>query len=96
MSDYIERQKAIDAVMETFKRIPTTAIRAMVSIKALPSADVVQVVHGKWTRILLRNEKGGCIGAEMICSECGSPNGHDEKTRFCPNCGAKMDREEET
>ena len=62
-------------------------------IKSIQPADVVPVVHGKWTRILLRNEKGGCIGAEMICSECGSPNGHDEKTRFCPNCGAKMDKE---
>ena len=47
MSDYIERQAAIDAVRETFKRIPTTAIRAMDTIKALPSADVIPVVRCK-------------------------------------------------
>ena len=23
---------------------------------------------GHWTRELIRNEKGGCIGAKMICS----------------------------
>lgn len=45
---------------------------------------------GKWIRELLRNEKGGCIGAKMICSECNNDNKHDEYMRFCPNCGADM------
>ena len=46
-NDYIRREDAVDAVRETFKRIPTTAIRAMDTIKAIPSADVVQVVRCK-------------------------------------------------
>lgn len=37
--DLIDRQAAIDALRETFKRIPTTAIRAMDVIKHLPSAQ---------------------------------------------------------
>ena len=45
---------------------------------------------GHWTRCLIRNEKGGCIGAKMICSKCGNDNKHDEFMNYCPNCGAKM------
>jgi hypothetical protein len=46
---------------------------------------------GRWIRELIRNEKGGCIGAKMICSECGNDNKHDEYMNYCPNCGKKMD-----
>ena len=45
---------------------------------------------GYWTRELIRNEKGGCIGAKMICSKCGNDNKHDEYMDYCPNCGTKM------
>lgn len=45
---------------------------------------------GKWTRKPIRNDKGGCIGAEMICSCCNKDNRHDEYMDFCPNCGAEM------
>ena len=50
---------------------------------------------GHWIRCLIRNEKGGCIGAKMICSECGNDNKHDEYMIYCPNCGAKMDERRE-
>ena len=46
---------------------------------------------GKWIREPIRNEKGGCIGAKMICSECGHDNKHDEYMDYCPNCGIKME-----
>lgn len=39
MSDLIDRQAVIEALRETFKRNPTTAIRAMETIRALPSAQ---------------------------------------------------------
>ena len=83
MAEYIERQAAIDAVMETFKRIPTTAIRAMDSIKALPFADVVPVRHGRWTH------KPNVYGV-AYCSECDYEL-RINNASYCPNCGAKMD-----
>ena len=43
-----------------------------------------------WKRELIRNEKGGCIGAKMICPKCNKDNKHDEYMAYCPNCGAKM------
>ena len=85
MSDYIERQAVIDAVRETFKRIPTTAIRAMDTIKALPPADVVQMRHGRWTH------KPNIYGV-AYCSECDYEL-RINNASYCPNCGAKMDGE---
>ena len=49
--------------------------------------------HGKWRRILIRNDKSGCVGTRMICSVCNGDNGHDEYMNYCPNCGTKMDKE---
>ena len=46
---------------------------------------------GHWIRVLIRNDKGGCIGAKMICSECVHDNKHDEYMDYCPNCGVKME-----
>lgn len=46
---------------------------------------------GHWIRKIIRNEKGGCIGAEMICSKCGEDNERDKYMNYCPNCGAKME-----
>lgn len=45
---------------------------------------------GNWRRILIRNDKGGCIGARMICPSCNKDNGHDEYMKYCPNCGSKL------
>ena len=71
--------------------------------KLISNADVAPVVHGEWL-----NFTGDFSTAE--CNQCGelyevSP---DEKPcedffsafkkfyKFCPNCGAKMDKEDET
>lgn len=58
--------------------------------KAYELGKAEQPKMGRWTRKLIRSEKGGCIGAEMICSECGEDNGYDKYMNYCPNCGAKM------
>lgn len=77
-----------------------TAYNVDIAFKAIIKA--IQNVHeslppvtptrkaGKWIRKPIRNDKGGCIGAEMICSCCNKDNRHDEYMDFCPNCGAKM------
>ena len=53
----------------------------------IPAADVAPVVHGHWVY--------GCQ-----CSVCGDRHGpynsrHKPFYNYCPNCGAKMDEEEE-
>lgn len=49
-----------------------------------PIVDAAPVKHGHW-------EDVGSLSCR--CSECGCKNYRE--TRFCPNCGAKMDLEVE-
>ena len=52
----------------------------------IPSADVVQVAHSEWIYHM----------SFGVCKKCGYEyewKGTDAKN-YCPNCGAKMDREE--
>ena len=46
-----------------------------------PTVEAAPVVHGQW-----KHRKNWL---RSVCSECSFEN--DEETRFCPNCGAKMD-----
>ena len=57
-------------------------------IKVYLKSDPKAAIQGNWRRILIRNNKGGCIGARMLCPICNKDNGHDEYMRFCPNCGS--------
>jgi ribosomal protein S27AE len=71
-------------------------------IKRQPTIDAIAVVHAYW--VYNPNGMDWNIGA-WKCSKCGSRNmnlGGDNRinpkmfagSRFCPNCGAKMDRED--
>lgn len=54
---------------------------------AIPSADVVPVVHAKWV-------KRSFVSSDVFCSECHTLETTKEsnyKSRYCPHCGAKMD-----
>ena len=55
-----------------------------------PSADVVEVRHGRW----VSNGLGGYKYA-FYCSECGWVDGYpfSDRHKYCPGCGAKMDGE---
>lgn len=46
-----------------------------------PTVDAVEVVHGRWVNQHWRN----------VCSECRYIVGQHSQTKYCPNCGAKMD-----
>ena len=56
------------------------------AIDDLPAADVQEVRHGYW------KERMSTLSS-VKCSECG--NSHEYDTAYCPNCGARMDGEEE-
>ena len=51
-------------------------------IESIPTVDAVEVKHGRWY------DKGSL---SCRCSECGCKN--TKESRYCPNCGAKMDGE---
>ena len=58
-------------------------------IEDYPAADVVEVRHGKW-----QNGDMPTYGGYK-CSLCGENTTH-YKANFCPNCGARMDKEDGT
>lgn len=65
-----------------------------------PAIDAVEVVHGEWIR---EDETQALLSVMWHCSECKvtlemngiyTPIGVGYK--FCPNCGAKMDKRGES
>ena len=56
--------------------------------KLISNADVAEVVHGRW---LINSD-----GYYPYCSECKEEPKSGIMTHYCPNCGCKMDKEDET
>ena len=91
MSDLISRQAAIEALRDEFKRTPTNAIRAMDTIKNLPSAqpelETVKCIIGESCMDI------GDADFSMKCAKCGAEYYHveyyDYDYNFCPNCGRR-------
>ena len=87
MDDLISRQAAID-VLATMQGLCTskTALvqnsKIWQQIKDLPSAER----RGRWI------DKDGGIAT---CSECGERWGVWSVMNYCPNCGARMDGEQD-
>lgn len=58
-------------------------------VRCAPTIDVAPVMHGRW----IEDDDGD----GQHCSECGMDYCYMvcdvEKYRYCPNCGAKMERE---
>ena len=97
MKEYIERA-AVEKFIEDGLNNPDKnkafghdAIEIMAEIHYMPAADVAPVVHGKW-------EPGN-----PICPVCGENKFKDLdadvwadwQPKFCPNCGARMDKEDQ-
>jgi hypothetical protein len=86
MDDYISR----DEIFSVWRSMPKPASIASLTdaINRTPAADVEPVRHGWWD-------------VNRRCSECGypAPLAYFEpdrwKSLYCPNCGAKMDLEDE-
>ena len=100
MTEYIKREDAIDAVLDTYYNTPDIDLsgeRLEAAILNIPAADVAPVRHGEWL-----NFYGDFSTAECeLCAELYevSPDESPQKEyfdafkefyRYCPNCGAYM------
>ena len=75
--------KALNEFGELNVPISEVAIKIGQVIRDTPTADVVEVRHGRW----ITDEKG-----VVICSECGEEHEwQDFRPPYCDMCGAKMD-----
>ena len=93
MSEYIKRERALEILNDiggcgaepgSYTAGWDEAINAAYeAIQGEPAADVAPVVHSKWEIC--------CDGYYPYCRNCGREPQGREMTKFCPNCGAKMD-----
>lgn len=69
---------------ERFQPMLNAFLYCIRKVKSVPAVDVVEVKHGEWI-----------YGDFDIphCSECGNEVLPNQISKFCPNCGAKMDGE---
>lgn len=109
MAEYIEREELLkrfnsnDVVHkmdnENFRYKQgylTGLITASVVAKAMPSADVVEVKHGKWEKQQFIGRSGFFSVKDFTCSNCFESFAVEQGKglmNYCPNCGARMERE---
>ena len=82
MTEYIERERAMQIAFTS----PFFSNALMEEIKVIPAADVAPVIHAHWIR---QDESF----TRFKCSnpECSAEN-FSGFENYCPNCGAKMDK----
>ncbi len=92
--EYIEREKALEKVIEVKHHDPELNGVVLhryikeIDLKDIPAADVAPVAHGEWIERALRPNCSLCGFSGSLIDAPISP------FKYCPNCGAKMDKEE--
>lgn len=91
MAEYIEREALKRLLIDKYNFFPVFVKNA---IEESPTADVVEVRHGKWTE-KVKDERFGDEWDEIVLYECSVCNSECVESlgiyQYCPNCGAKMD-----
>ena len=103
MSDYIEREAALAYPIRKDKCDRKHAnkhfilgIESVIEfVENLPAADVAPVRHGRWEFPIFTDSDDG-LDPRVKCSECGSVEAAFARWKYCPNCGARMDKEDNT
>ena len=93
MDEYIKRESAIKYLLnDSPGQVSYSREDAADCIRYMDAADVAPVRHGRWVdRIVDENEVIQPWMKRYYCSEC-LEGGNQSWFKFCPNCGAKMNR----
>jgi len=88
---YTKKESLRDALYDA----DAITMRGVAIINTFPDADVAPVRHGRWEK----KHDDVCYWHE--CSECGERLPLNQwrqpwQSPYCPNCGAKMDKEGDT
>lgn len=89
MAEYLEKDDFKSWMEENITKNPVI----LKAIDYAPSADVELVRHGHWEEDVRYRASPFGIGCliRSKCSVCGTLV--DQETKYCHNCGAKMDKE---
>ena len=91
MNDLISRQAAIEDIRTMIPKDARFDIKWIeMWLMQLPSAEPLR--HGKWE---MKPDPFGFFDEIPVCSECGCTTKMREKTKYCPDCGARMDERKE-
>lgn len=96
MAEYIERETLLEAMGEVYdcynpdierdRNIRKGIVFVKWVVESHPTADVAEVKHGKWKK----------IQNYALCTNCKHKVNwgcKDFLSPYCPECGAKMDKE---
>lgn len=88
IGDLISRTAAIEAIKPLL--YSDNCVSTLIN---MPAVDAVPVVHGWWSekRWMTDDDWGVINHRAIVCSACKGEIADGEQTRYCPNCGAKMD-----
>lgn len=89
VAEYIEKEAAIRALLnDSPEQVGYSREDATNCIRYMDATDVTPIVHGRW-------ETNSDRPDTLICSvcKCGFDMWKHDPHNFCPNCGAKMDKE---
>lgn len=88
MADYIDREKIFSIWRSMPAPASVTSLAAAIS--QTPTANVVEVRHGRWEMVPYNGVY------DIRCSSCGyCPGIRFYSSNYCPNCGVRMDKEDE-
>lgn len=95
MAEYIDKKQAIDKFIEgdgdnEFTEGYNFAVNEYKKmIKAMPTADVQLIKHGRWSECYIdtNNYSGIC----SVCGKASIKSLTESLYAFCPKCGAIMD-----
>ena len=106
MDEYIEREAISEEIRKYYYKNPPNSSygegfdrgldRAQRAILDAPAADVAPVRHGRWVEIkgMAPPEYHGKHRCSLCYARALERKMHEELSNYCPNCGAKMDLEE--
>ena len=86
--EYITKSEAIEAACNAVELFPSEYHEIENAINRI-AADVATVRRGRWEK---HGSKWQCTGCKVLMSIDGTPQ--ENLLYYCPNCGAKMDKEE--
>ena len=87
MARYIDADVLIKniAAIADMRRLSTKTVG--IAIDDTPTAEVVEVRHGRWKKVYDKSPRYMCT----VCNHLFN----NKEYKYCPNCGAKMDRKDE-
>lgn len=88
-------QKLVDAkaLSDALYEADAITMKGVVIINQFPTVEAKPVVHGQWIDAYPDIEPNPMF-MYGICSECGFEQSISKYLKYCPDCGAKMDKKE--